>query len=140
MLFMANFFVFDADAPDAKKPAIAAPAETDIQGVYEVESVGDGEPYRGLAVIKKANDAYIMTQIVGAGMTQSACVRVGNAMSAAWVIKGPNGETVIGSTIYTIGGRSGSPELTGRWVSLPGNGIVHREVLRFLKELPGPKE
>jgi hypothetical protein len=139
---MQAFFLFAAlmapgDAP--KVDVRPAAGSIEIEGLYQVEGESGTEKYRGLVIVQKANEAYIVTQIVSGSVVQAIGVRVGSNLSIGWVMKHPQGQAV-GTTLFVIGGKSGSPELTGAWSAVPGNGVVHRERLTFLREIPPAKD
>ncbi len=124
-------------APGDTPKADVRPVGNDpsIEGLYLVEG-GETEKYRGLAVVQRAGEVYVITQLVGGSVVQSVGVRVGSHMSLGWQQKASNGQTVIGTTHYSIGGDAKSPILSGSWASVPGNGQVYRERLTFLREMP----
>lgn len=110
-----------ADTHDAAVLPVA------IEGTYTV--VGDG--YGGTAIIRQQGDVYVLQwQLLGQRYTGIG-LRDGEQLSAAWF--GGSGEK--GVVVYRI---EPGPRLTGAYASLPGNGLIRKEVLRFKAPLETP--
>lgn len=109
--------------------------ETSIEGVYSVS----GSDYAGVATIRKFGDGYTMQMITatvdesgeatGSGSSLAIGLRDGNKITFSWHTK------VQGLTHYTIG-KDGV--LSGRWLTIPGDGKTRPETLKRTGPLPKP--
>lgn len=109
----------------------------DISGYYSCEGQeAGGKTYNGVVTIRRKNDVYVVQWVIGEGSNFTGVgIRQGNGFSAGWASPGPNGVVMRGVNTYRIDSISGSPRLSGRWTSLPGNGLVQSETLTFLKAM-----
>ncbi|MEK7663964.1 MAG: hypothetical protein AAB340_00740 [Patescibacteria group bacterium] len=92
-----------------------------------------GKDYKGITVIARRNDIYIVTWVIGGSSTFTGVgIRRGNTLAVSWVM--PTGEKGIvwGVNLYKI---EPGPRLVGYWATLPGNGLVQRETLIFIKDI-----
>lgn len=105
----------------------------DITGYYTCKGFEDaGKPYKGIAVVTKKGEAYVIQWMVGAGSSFTGIgIRQGNTFSAGWAIPSDKG-IVRGVNLYRI---EPGPRLVGRWTTLPGGGVLQSETLTFLKSL-----
>lgn len=114
------------------------PAADDLEGIYSVAGLEADLPYTGAATIRKFEDGYIVHVMTSAldeegnarnsNSTVAIGLRDGNKLSLAW--KTP---TITGVTVYTIG-KDGV--LSGRWITLPGQGKERTETLKRIGDLP----
>src|SRR5580658_4742102 len=105
----------------------------DLSGYYTCRGEeASGKKYSGVAVITKKNDVYLVQWMVGSGSTFTGIgVRQGTTFAASWALTTEKG-VVRGVNLYRI---ETGPRLTGRWATLPGNGVTQTETLTFLKNL-----
>ncbi len=105
----------------------------DISGYYTCKgSEGSGKPYSGIAVIAKKGEIYIVTWVIGGASTFTGIgLRQGNNLAVSWALASEKG-LVRGVNSYRI---ESGPRLTGRWATLPGDGVLRNETLTFLKNL-----
>ncbi len=136
---------FTANSPEAKVTTKNVPQlETevgDISGYYTCKGteVG-GKTYNGVAVITRKGDIYIVQWVIGSGSTFTGIgIRQGNTFSASWALSNERG-LVRGINVYRVKLAGGNPRLTGRWASMPGNGVLQSETLTFLKALDDGEE
>jgi hypothetical protein len=109
------------------------PEVGDLSGYYTCKGLETGgKTYSGVALLIKKNELYLIQWIIGGGSTFSGiAIRQGDTFAASWAIPGDRG-VVRGVNLYKI---EPGPRLTGRWASLPGNGVVQSETLIFLKKI-----
>jgi hypothetical protein len=122
------------EGPIAKAGKRDAAAEVgDLNGYYVCRGEeASGKKYSGVAVITKKNDVYLIQWTVGSGSSFTGIgVRQGDTFAASWAMTTEKG-VVRGVNLYRI---ESGPRLTGRWATLPGNGVTQTETLTFLKNL-----
>jgi hypothetical protein len=107
----------------------AAPAQSDLSGIYHVRGHDGKEAYEGACVLKAEGEVYSVTWTTGGGLLGIG-VRSGDTLSVGWTIPAEKG-LLRGVTQYRVSGRT----LTGAWATLPGSGVVRRETLTFLRGL-----
>jgi hypothetical protein len=117
------------------EPVEAAP---EIDGYYTCKGKeAAGKAYSGICVIAKKNDVYLVSWMIGAGSSFTGIgIRQGNQLVVSWSLSGDRG-LVRGVNLYQI--QSGG-QLTGRWATLPGPGVMQSETLTFLKKLDVEEE
>jgi len=110
----------------------------DLSGYYTCRGEeSNGKKYSGVAVVTKKNDVYLVQWMVGSGSTFTGVgVRQGTTFAASWAMTTEKG-VVRGINLYRI---EAGPRMTGRWATLPGNGVVQTETLTFLKTLEPEEE
>lgn len=110
----------------------------DISGYYACKGVeGSGRKYSGIAVITKKNQAYAIQWVIGSTSTFTGIgIRQGNTFSAGWAMVDNKG-LVRGVNTYRI---EPGPKLVGHWATLPGNSLLQRETLTFLKGLESDQD
>jgi hypothetical protein len=126
--------------PDVTSTKAAAKADYippkeigDISGYYVCEgSEGPGKRYKGIAVITKKEEIYIIQWVVGSTNFIGVGIRQENTLAASWAIAQDKGGVIRGVNLYQI---EPGPRLVGRWAALPSNGMVRTETLTFLKKL-----
>lgn len=108
----------------------------DISGYYTCKGMeAGGKAYNGVAVITRKGDVYVVQWVIGTGSTFTGIgIRQGNTFSASWALPNERG-LVRGVNVYRVESAGGAPRLTGRWTSLPGNGVLQSETLSFLKQM-----
>ena len=126
----------EGPAPKVDKAGLekrAKEQEIDLTGYYTCRGEeANGKKYSGIAVISKKNDVYVVQWVVGAGAPFTGIgVRQGDTLAASWAMSTDKG-VVRGVNLYRI---EAGPRLTGRWATLPGNGVTQTETLTFLKPL-----
>ena len=122
-----------------KNPKIVIKSDIgDIAGYYICKGKeASGKPYSGMAVISKRNEVYTVTWIVGGNSTFTGIgVRQGDVLAISWAMALEKG-IIKGVNLYKI---ESGPRLVGLWATLPGNGIVQRETLVFLKKLESEED
>jgi hypothetical protein len=116
---------------DAKGEHIAL----DLSGYYICEGhEGPGKQYKGIAVITKKNDVYVVQWVIGTSPSYAGVgLRTDNTFSAGWALTmGEKNTLVRGVNTYRI---EPGPRLVGRWATVPGDGTIRSETLTFLKKL-----
>lgn len=125
---------FGVDPVGADHPQkLKAEEPAGIEGYWTVngKESASGKPYSGIATIERKGEAYLVhwamqggSSFVGVGL------RTGDSFSVAWAL--PRGDTVLrGLNVYKIDGKT----MSGRWLTLPGNGQIQTETMSFLKSL-----
>ena len=118
----------DEEVP--KKGALKAEAPRSFEGFWAVTGKeASGKPYSGIVTIERKGEAYLLhwamqggTSFVGVG------IRTGDQLAVSWAVL--RDETVLrGVNVYRIEGKT----MSGRWLTLPGNGVIQTETLTFLK-------
>ena len=106
------------------KPPLIRPQPVVVEGLYKLSGVdSDGKKYAGSCHITKLKDSstwavyYAVGHGLGRGMVQYQGVGIleGNRFAVAWSMKMPDGETLRGVTLYTIGDGSWQ----GVWATIP---------------------
>jgi hypothetical protein len=120
--------------PAAKADFIPDKMVGDITGYYICEgSEGPGKKYKGIAVITKKEDVYLIQWIIGPGASfYGVGIRQDNTLAASWALPTEKGTVVRGVNLYQI---EPGPRLAGRWAALPSDGTLRSETLTFLKKL-----
>lgn len=112
-----------------------------IEGYYVSKGHDvSGKYYSGMASIRKVEEVYIVTWIVGSDSVQGVGMRHGDYLSIGWATPGKSG-VIRGVTVYKI--NSKDKILNGSWATHPGNGAMLDEQLNFLKAmevLPKPDD
>src|SRR5262249_40916262 len=106
---------------------------TDLSGYYVCEGQeGPGKTYKGITVITKKNDIYVVQWIIGTGVSFTGVgVRTEEGFSAGWAMPvGDKGTLLRGVNTYRI---EAGPKLVGRWAAIPSDGTMRSETLTFLK-------
>ncbi|HYV36978.1 MAG TPA: hypothetical protein VE988_14825 [Gemmataceae bacterium] len=118
----------------AKADFIAEKPAADLSGYYTCEGQeGPDKRYKGIAIITKIGDAYMIQWVIGAGTSYSGVgIRNDNVLSAGWALPQGDKGLVRGITVYRV---EPGQRLVGRWVALPGEGTIRTETLTFLKKL-----
>lgn len=118
----------------AKADLVPAKVIEDITGYYICEgNEGPGKKYKGVAVITKKNDVYLIQWIIGPGANfYGVAIRQDNTLAASWAIPSEKGTVMRGVNLYRI---EEGPRLIGRWAALPSDGSVRSETLTFLKKI-----
>lgn len=117
------------DPPAKEKPE--APS-ADIQGYYTCKGLEvGGKEYRGVTVVKRVEDTYIVTWVIGPQSFTGAGILKGDVFSVGWVQEQKGGVLIRGVTLYKVAGK----KLTGHWLTVPGPGVAQAESLTYLKGL-----
>lgn len=124
------------DGPKAKQPHLAKEAKKhvgDITGYYSCEGEdSNGKRYKGVAMIVKKNDIYVVSWTVGIGSNFVGIgIRKGENLAISWALTSKKG-VIRGVNLYKI---EPGPRLTGSWATLPGDGFLQHETLTFLKRM-----
>jgi hypothetical protein len=107
----------------------------DLSGYYICEGQeGPDKSYKGIAVISKKGDVYLVQWIMGSGITfHGVGIRNDTTLATAWAMPmGEKGTLVRGVNMYRI---EPGPRLVGRWATVPTDGAVRSETLTFLKKI-----
>lgn len=115
-----------------KEPKIGLQKEIgDISGYYDCKGrQSDGKRYNGVVIIRKVNEAYIVSWVIPGNPSFTGIgVRQNNHLAVGWAMQGEK-KFIQGINFYKI---EPGPRLVGRWASLPGMGVLQRETLIFLK-------
>jgi hypothetical protein len=119
--------------PQAKADFVPEKIVGDISGYYICEgSEGPNKKYKGIAVITKKEDIYLIQWVIGSVTFYGVAIRQDNTLAASWAIPSDKGGVVRGVNLYQI---EPGPRLSGRWAALPSDGTLRTETLRFLKKL-----
>jgi hypothetical protein len=119
----------------ARADFFAEKSSIDLTGYYTCEGQeGPDKHYKGIAVIAKKGDVYLIQWVIGAGTSfHGVGIRNDNTLSAAWAMPvGEKGALVRGVNMYRI---ESGPRLIGRWATAPTDGTIRSETLTFLKKL-----
>lgn len=138
-LLSVCFTTSDRSQPPKKIIKIISEEEMiDISGYFTCKGrEASGKNYHGMAVIAKKNDVYTVTWVVGGASTFTGIgIRQGNTLAVSWAIPLEKG-TIKGVNLYRI---DAGPRLTGSWATMPGNGLIQRETLVFLKNLESEED
>jgi hypothetical protein len=107
----------------------------DLSGYYICEGQeGPDKSYKGIAVISKKGDVYLVQWIIGTGINfHGVGIRNDTTLAASWAMPmGEKGTLVRGVNMYRI---EPGPRLVGRWATVPTDGAVRSETLTFLKKI-----
>jgi len=107
----------------------------DLSGYYVCDGQeGPDKSYKGIAVINKKGDIYLIQWVVGAGLNFTGVgIRSDNTLAAGWAMPvGDKGSLMRGVNIYRI---EAGPKLIGRWAAVPSDGTMRSETLTFLKKI-----
>jgi hypothetical protein len=119
--------------PQAKADFVPEKIVGDISGYYVCEGTeGPNKKYKGIAVITKKEDIYVIQWVIGPLNFYGVGIRQDNTLAASWAITGDKGGVVRGVNLYQI---EPGPRLSGRWAALPSDGTIRTETLKFLKKL-----
>jgi hypothetical protein len=119
----------------ARADFIADRTIVDLTGYYICEGQeGPDKNYKGVAVITKKGDVYLIQWVIGSGTSfHGVGIRNDSTLSAAWAMPvGDKGTLMRGVNMYRI---EPGPRLVGRWATAPTDGTVRSETLTFLKKL-----
>jgi len=119
----------------AKADFFADKVIVDLSGYYVCEGQeGPDKGYKGIAVISKKGDVYLIQWVIGTGTSfHGVGIRNETTLSAAWAMPmGDKGTLVRGVNMYRI---EAGPRLIGRWATVPTDGTIRSETLTFLKKL-----
>jgi hypothetical protein len=118
----------------ARADFITEPVIGDLSGYYVCEGQeGPGKTYRGLAVITKKGDMYLMQWVMGSVNFSGVAIRNDTILAASWAMAvGDKGTIVRGINMYRI---EPGPRLIGRWAVSSSDGTIRTETLTFLKKL-----
>ena len=138
VLLVAALVGVSSSRPDLFRPQQSIGKEEkvhvgDVTGYYSCQGEdGNGKRYKGVAMIVKKNDIYVVQWTVGVGSTFVGIgIRKGDTMAISWAL--PAEKAVVrGVNLYKI---APGPRLTGHWATLPGDGFLQRETLTFLKKV-----
>ena len=103
----------------AKADFFAAKGIGDLTGYYICEGAeGPDKNYKGIAVITKKGDVYLIQWVVGGGVAFNGVgIRNDTTLCAAWAMPvGDKGTIVRGINMYRI---EPGPRLVGRWATAP---------------------
>jgi hypothetical protein len=145
-MFSTSFLVlsllvpFASGTPDIPRPTAKADLKGelttfDLSGYYICEgNEGPGKQYKGIAVITKKNDVYVVQWVIGTSPSYAGDgLRTDNTFSAGWALTlGEKNSLIRGVNTYRI---ETGPRLVGRWATVPGDGTIRTETLTFLKKL-----
>lgn len=118
------------EGPDKPLPVLTEP----IPGYYSVDGTqvtrdGESKAYSGVCMIDKAGEMYVCAwNVVGNSFVGVGLFRDGQ-LCVGW-----SGEDKARGAYSLKLLPDGS--LDGRWVSMPGNGVVQRETLKLLRKMP----
>jgi hypothetical protein len=140
LLILSLFAPVTAGHPDIVNNKTQAKADFvpekmigDISGYYVCEgSEGPNKKYKGIAVITKKEDIYLVQWVIGTVTFYGVGIRQDNTLAVGWAIPSDKGGVVRGVTQYQI---EPGPRLSGRWAALPSDGTMRTETLSFLKKL-----
>lgn len=116
-------------------PHPRAAADT-LAGIWAVKGTdADGAAYAGMAIITKRESTYLVRWLSesSSGVVLGVGQRDGDTFAVAWILQ-RDGKSVVGSTLYTVGGDGKT--LRGSWVTLPGTGKRNAETMTWHAELP----
>jgi hypothetical protein len=106
----------------------------DLSGYYVCEGQeGPGKTYKGITVITKKNDIYMVQWIIGPGVSFTGVgMQTEDGFTAGWAMPvGEKGTLLRGVNSYRI---EAGPKLIGRWAAIPSDGTLRSETLTFLKK------
>ena len=127
--FMAGLEPTQKDSPIKKIPA--EEILFDIDGYYTCKgNEASGKTYTGVATIAKVNEIYVVSWNMGLSSFSGVGIRQGENLAVSWSITAEGGKQIKGVNFYKI---KQGPRLIGVWATLPGNGLMRRESLTFLK-------
>ncbi len=106
----------------------------DISGYYSCKGRDvNGKSYKGLAMIIKKNDIYVVQWTIGIGSSFVGIgIRNGDTLAISWAMNRDDKGIVRGVNLYKI---YPGPRLAGYWATLPGPGVRQEETLTFIKSL-----
>lgn len=126
-----------ADKAAAVDPA-PVPDVPEIVGYYSCSGRdAKGKDYSGVVCIDRQADTYFVRWNIGLGGYMGVGIRQGNDLAVGWVIGNMDAR---GVTLYRITPGKAGPTLAGKWLSLPGDGGMYGENLRWLKGTDKPAE
>lgn len=118
----------------ADKAIADAPIDADlpeIVGYYSCSGKdAKGKEYSGVVCIERQADTYLVRWNLGLGGYMGVGIRQGNDLAVGWVIGNMDAR---GVTLFRITPGKAGPTLAGKWLSLPGDGGMYGETLRWLK-------
>lgn len=108
-------------------------------GYYEAEGVqttrdGERKYYSGIALIDKVGETYFCQWNVVGNVFSGVGVFHDGILSVGWTGEGGK----LCGTYHLKLNADGS--LDGRWATIPGNGVSHRETLKLLRKMPAKKK
>lgn len=108
----------------------------DIGGYYICRGEeASGKRYSGITTIVRRGDVYLVTWAMGTGPSFGGIgIRKGDMLAVSWAISTEKG-IMKGVNFYKIDPGPTGPNLSGEWASMPGNGQMQSEILRFLSPL-----
>jgi hypothetical protein len=106
----------------------------DLSGYYVCDGQeGPGKKYKGIAVITKKDDLYVIQWVIGGGVNfLGVGIRNDNMLAAGWSMQVGDKGLLRGVNLYRI---EPGPRLIGRWAALPSDGTMRTETLTFLKKI-----
>ncbi len=104
-------------------------ANADIEGVYLTSTELGGKFSHGAATVERRGDVYLFAWTAG---YKGIGFRIGDNVTVSWWSDQRDSKDLRGNTAYKVEGRN----LSGKWISIPGDGRIHRESLVFLRALP----
>lgn len=124
--------VLAGEAEDGKKEMKPDIVIGDLDGFYSFKSkAASGTVQTGVAVVKKINDAYVVSWNTTGNVIVGIGSRQGDWLSVGWAMEGEKG-IVRGVSVYKVGP---GPKLEGKYTTAPGNGRFLEDVLTFIKPL-----
>lgn len=118
----------------AKLPVVAEPAGVlDIAGYFTLQGEdAKGNPYAGLVSIMRDGETYYVRWLIQTDSFAGIGIRRGDDFAVSWLVTA-NQQTVRGVTLYRIEAGKNGPILKGHWLTVPGDGKAHTEMLTWLK-------
>ena len=116
------------------KGKIGLEAPVSINGIYACKgSENPGKHYTGVTLIEQKGDVYVVQWMLRGSPSQAGIgIRTGNMLSVSWAVTNQKGTLVKGVNVYQI---HPGPMLSGRWTTIPGDGMLKSETLTFVKDL-----
>jgi len=118
----------------AKADYFAEKIVGDLSGYYICEGQeGPDKKYKGIAVITKKGDMYLMQWVMGSVNFSGVAIRNDTTLAASWAMPvGDKGTIVRGVNMYRI---EPGPRLVGRWAVSASDGTIRTETLTFLRKI-----